>query len=64
MPNANPMTPEQALAVLSGLLNTPVVKLTVGINDLAACDLALRTLTEAVKPKPEPQPARDPGTAA
>ena len=48
------MTPAQALAVLTSLLNAPVVKLAVGINDLAACDLALRTLADALKPKPEP----------
>ncbi|MEQ2008316.1 MAG: hypothetical protein ABMA26_16135 [Limisphaerales bacterium] len=51
------MKPEQALACLAALLNAPVIKLAVGINDLAACDLALRTLAEAVKPKPEPAPA-------
>lgn len=55
------MTPEQALAVLNSLLNAPVVKLAVGINDLAACDLAVRSLAAAVKPKPEdatPEPKK------
>lgn len=47
------MTPEQALAVLASLLNAPVIKLAVGINDLAACDLAVRTLRDAVTAKPE-----------
>lgn len=61
------MKPDQALAVLAALLNAPVVKLAVGINDLAACDLAIRTLGEAVKPKPEnvvPLPATPEPTAA
>ena len=54
------MTPEQALAVFTSLLNAPVTRLAVGIADLHACTLALNTLTEAVKAKPEkvvPPPA-------
>lgn len=53
------MKPEQAIAVLNALINAPVIKLAVGIADLAACDQALRTLAEALKPAPptEPHPA-------
>jgi hypothetical protein len=47
------MKPDQAIAVLSQLINSPVAKLAFGINDLAACDLAVRTLADAIKPKPE-----------
>lgn len=47
------MSPDQAIACLAALLNAPVIKLAVGIQDLAACDAALRTLAEAVQPKPE-----------
>jgi hypothetical protein len=52
------MKPEQALDVLSQLVNSPVVKLACDINSLSACDLALRTLADALKPKPEPTPEK------
>jgi hypothetical protein len=58
------MTPEQALSVLAGLVNSPVAKLSLSIQELGSCDLAVRTLADALKPKPEPQPAHEPGTAA
>lgn len=47
------MKPEQALQLLSELVNSPLLKLALPINSLAACDLALRTLADALKPKPE-----------
>lgn len=50
------MTPEQALAVLSQLVNSPLVKLGLSINELSACDLAVRTLAANQPPKPEAEP--------
>lgn len=51
------MKPDQALQILSELVNSPLLKLALPINSLAACDLALRTLADALKPKPETPPA-------
>lgn len=48
------MTPQQAITILSSLINSPILRLSLPINDLAACDLAVRTLADALKPKPEP----------
>lgn len=49
------MNTDQALTLLRQLLNSPVVKLALGINELSACALAVDTLAAAVKP-PEPAP--------
>lgn len=57
------MTPEQAQAVLAGLINAPVARLALSVQELAACDLALRTLAQAAQPKPDnvtPLPAEPP----
>lgn len=59
------MTPDQALAVLTGLINSPVAKLALSIRELGACDLAVRTLGEALMPKPEAAaPSPEPASAA
>ena len=47
------MKTDQALAILRQLINSPVLKLALGINDLSACALAVETLSDAVKPKPD-----------
>jgi hypothetical protein len=48
------MDRDQALAVLAQALNAPGVRLTFSIQELGACDLALRTLADASKPAPAP----------
>lgn len=47
------MPPEQAIAILTGLLNSPVARLALSIQELSACELAVRTLADASQPKPE-----------
>ncbi len=56
------MNREQALSVLSGLLNSPVARLALSIKELSACELALRTLADASAPAaPSPVPASGAG---
>ena len=59
------MNREQALSVLSGLLNSPVARLALSIQELSACELAVRTLAEASQPNtetvlPSPAPGESP----
>ena len=58
------MNPQQALSVLTGLVNSPVARLSLSIQELGACDLAVRTLTEALALKPAPAPSPEAASAA
>lgn len=56
------MNRDQALTVLNGLLNAPALRLTLSIQELGACDLAIRTLADLSQPPAAPEKDKEPGT--